>query len=118
MAPKAVKGVLDLSSWDFDRDGPISLSGEYAFYWNQLLRPQDFMSGSSPEKSGFIDVPGFWHTFNSDKIHPAADGYATYRLKIVFNPNSRPSAVTNTSKKNPNGDLKPFLMLKKPMPII
>ncbi len=88
-APKAVNGVLDLSHWDFDRDGPIDLSGAYAFYWQQLIDAQGFSSGRTPEKSGFIGVPGFWHTFESDKIHPAADGYATYHLRIVLNPNRR-----------------------------
>ena len=87
LAPKAVKGVLDLSNWDFHRDGPITLSGEYAFYWNQLNNPQDYSSGSVPPKTGFIDVPGFWHKFTADKIRTEADGYATYHLKILFNPN-------------------------------
>ena len=87
VAPKAVKGVLDLSNWDFDKDGPVDLSGEYAFYWNHLIYPQDFSSASAPEKSGFIDVPGFWHTFKSEKIHTTAQGYATYHLRIIVNPN-------------------------------
>ncbi|MDY6792787.1 MAG: 7TM-DISM domain-containing protein [Thermodesulfobacteriota bacterium] len=84
--PKAVRGVLDLSSWDFDQDGPIDLSGEYEFYWNQLIPPQDFLSASPPEKSGFIVVPGFWHTFKSDNTRPAPKGYATYRLRIFIHP--------------------------------
>jgi len=77
---------LDLSSWDFDNDGPIDLSGEYEFFWNQLISPQDFLSGNTPKKSGFIIVPGFWHTYKSEKIRPAAEGYATYRLRIVIDP--------------------------------
>ena len=86
IAPKAVKGVLDLSSWDFDKDGPIDLSGEYEFFWNQLIFPEDFLSGNTPEKFGFIAVPGFWHKFKSGKIRPEAEGYATYRLRIVIDP--------------------------------
>ena len=35
--PKAIKGVLDLTDWDFKRDGPVDLSGEYAFYWKQYF---------------------------------------------------------------------------------
>jgi len=34
--------VIDLSSWDFKKDGTISLSGEWQFYWHQLLTPEDF----------------------------------------------------------------------------
>ena len=93
LAPKAVKGVLDLSNWDFDKDGPVNLSGEYAFYWNQLYQPQDFSSDSVPQKTGFIDVPGFWHKFTSDKIRTTADGYATYHLKILLNPDRRSDSL-------------------------
>ncbi len=31
------KGVLELSNWDFDKDGFTSLDGEWEFYWKQLL---------------------------------------------------------------------------------
>ena len=30
-APKVVNGVLDLSAWDFGKDGPVALSGEWSF---------------------------------------------------------------------------------------
>ena len=35
--PKAVKGILDLSQWDFEKDGVINLDGEWEFYWNELV---------------------------------------------------------------------------------
>lgn len=37
MPPEAIKGVLNLTAWDFEDDGRVDLSGEYEFYWNQLL---------------------------------------------------------------------------------
>ena len=40
--PRAIKGVLDLADWDFKNEGPVELSGEYEFYWNQHLTPSDF----------------------------------------------------------------------------
>ena len=40
--PKAVKGVLDLTDWDFKRDGSVDLSGECEFYWMKHLKPLDF----------------------------------------------------------------------------
>ena len=89
IAPRAIKGVIDLSNWDFDRDGPVDLVGEYSFYWKELLHPRDFPSGSTPEKSGFIILPGFWKSFNNDKTLTLAEGFASYRLKIVLNPNNR-----------------------------
>ncbi len=35
--PKAVTGILDLTSWDFDRDGALKLDGEWEFFWQELL---------------------------------------------------------------------------------
>ena len=29
-APVAVNGVIDLSDWDFERDGPVELKGEWS----------------------------------------------------------------------------------------
>ncbi len=40
--PVAVKGVLDLRGWNFERDGSVNLDGEWEFYWDRLLEPSDF----------------------------------------------------------------------------
>jgi len=42
LPPKAKKGVLDLSSWNFEKDGIVPLKGDWEFYWKQLLKPGDF----------------------------------------------------------------------------
>ena len=82
--PKAVKGVLDLRNWNFDRDGPVDLSGEYAFYWDQLLDSEDLADVSSDQLSGYIAVPGFFHDFKSEETRVAKEGYGTYRLEILL----------------------------------
>jgi hypothetical protein len=33
--PRAADGVLDLRDWDFKAHGPVNLSGEWDFYWNE-----------------------------------------------------------------------------------
>ena len=58
--PMAEKGVLDLTSWDFDRNGSVELNGEWAFYWRQLLSPDDFSSDNIPDKASFTALPGTW----------------------------------------------------------
>ena len=40
--PIVVNGVLDLSVWDFGKDGPVALSGKWEFYWHSFLKPNDF----------------------------------------------------------------------------
>ena len=33
-APVAKNGMLDLSDWNFEKDGPVDLKGEWEFYWD------------------------------------------------------------------------------------
>jgi len=82
--PKAIKGILDLTDWNFKIDGAVDLSGEYEFYWKQQLLPSDFIGPTLTQKTGFIQVPGFWkgYEINGKEIH--GEGYATYRLKILL----------------------------------
>jgi PAS domain S-box-containing protein len=82
--PKAIKGILDLTDWNFKSDGAVELSGEYEFYWKQQLAPSDFTGATPPQKTGFIQLPGFWNGYeiNGKELH--GDGYATYRLKILL----------------------------------
>ncbi len=83
-APRVENGVLDLSSWNFETDGPLALDGKWEFYWNTHLKPGDFSSETPPTKNGFIEVPGTWNGYeiNGKKIY--GEGYATYRLKILL----------------------------------
>ena len=82
--PRAVKGVLDLRDWDLKKDGPVDLSGEYAFYWMQHLEPKDFSQTTPPEKTGFIQVPGYWGSFKLKGKGLPGEGYATYGLRILL----------------------------------
>jgi len=84
IAPKAVKGVYDLTDWDFKNDGPVDLNGEWEFYWQQHLMPEDFTQKTPRLKTEFIKVPGYWkgHELEGKKL--PGIGYATYRLKVIF----------------------------------
>ncbi|MGH4140338.1 diguanylate cyclase [Clostridium sp.] len=74
------KGVLELSNWDFNKDGYTSLNGQWEFYWQQLLSPNDF-ANSKPLPS-YIDMPVEWNKYN--KTYNSS-GYATYSLTIKLN---------------------------------
>jgi len=82
--PGAVNGVLDLTGWDFQRQGVVQLEGWWAFYWEQLLTPADFKY--EPRQTGLIKVPGLWNGYVVNEGGAArrlsGDGYATYRLII------------------------------------
>jgi PAS domain S-box-containing protein len=83
-SPKATNGILDLKNWDFEKNGPVDLSGEWEFYWNKHLTPADFTHHNSMEKTGLINVPGCWNGYILDGKPLSGDGYATYRLKILM----------------------------------
>jgi len=79
-APMAHKGIIDLQGWDFAKDGPLSLNGEWSFYWNQHINP------NSPDKKKnerFLNQPQPWtNSKDSNGISYPAQGYATLRLRI------------------------------------
>jgi two-component system sensor histidine kinase ChiS len=81
--PVAVKGVIDLRGWDFERDGPLNLDGEWEFCRDRLLNPSDFSETYNHGNCGFITVPGLWKGKTVNGISLPGQGRATYRLKII-----------------------------------
>jgi len=86
--PKAEKGILDLTQWQFDKDGVIKLDGQWEFYWNQLLEPHQLEDTSIP-KTGYIDVPGTWNHYQVDDYKLPGNGFATYRLHFITETDER-----------------------------
>jgi hypothetical protein len=80
--PYVIRGRLDLSVWDFAQNGPVTLSGEYEFYWQQQLAPERFSQAELPERSDFILVPGVWNGYRLNGEKLSGEGYATYRLRV------------------------------------
>lgn len=92
-APAARAGYLDLSEWEFDRDGIVTLDGEWEFYWHKLLQPEDFASGKPPPKTGYFPIPGYWNGYKIDGRPLSGDGYATYRLTVKLRPGQDQLAI-------------------------
>lgn len=86
--PRGVQGVLDLSNWNMDETKILRLDGEWEFYWNQLLTPEDFRSKAQPEISAYMQVPGLWNGTEIDGKKLPAFGCGTYRLKLNHVPDS------------------------------
>ena len=84
--PQAVNGVLDLRGWDFAQNGPVSLSGEWEFYWEQLLTSHDFAGSAPLTRSSLIHVPDPWQGYIVNGQSLSGDGYATYRLTVQIDP--------------------------------
>ena len=77
-APVAKDGIIDLTGWDFSTDGPVDLEGEWLFFWEQLLTPENFQEAQYPGGPVEVMVPGPWAS-NNDL---SAQGHGTYYLKI------------------------------------
>ena len=89
-SPEAANGVLNLSQWDAARDGPLELKGPWEFYWNELLSPDSFQSGSTPpQRTGLLAFPGFWKDLQLNGRALPPRGYATFHLRIVPGPGER-----------------------------
>ncbi len=82
----AKRGVLDLTGWDFDSDGPVPLDGDWEFYPRQLLDVNGDSSGSL-----YTRVPGRWsQTGAMDN-----QGVASYRLRVMTDSDESLFALRN-----------------------
>lgn len=83
---KAEKGFLNLESHDFDQNEIILLNGEWEFYWEEFLFPEDFLTPSGKQRDSgntdYIHVPVDWQFHKQDGQTLPREGYATYRLVI------------------------------------
>lgn len=80
--PRAQNGVLDLRNWNFKKQGPISLDGEWEFYYGKLMTSEDFKF-KDISSSNLINIPGNFtgYVYNGQALQ--SQGYATYRLKVL-----------------------------------
>lgn len=85
---EAKDGHLHLQNWSPDDDGVVQLNGEWLFYPDELITPQEnmdvFQSYQSIEQT--IPVPKEWDEFNGNN---SPFGYGTYRLQIHVPKNDR-----------------------------
>lgn len=81
--PAASKGIMDLRSIGKDKAFIINLNGEWEFYWNKMLRPNDFENNSFlPDCYG--KVPSYWTDYQKLSVKTERFGFATYRLTILL----------------------------------
>ncbi|MCB1160552.1 MAG: hypothetical protein KDK45_23835, partial [Leptospiraceae bacterium] len=91
--PKAVRGLLDLSSLSIEEDTVVSLSGEWEFYWKQFCQPNyphkkgelQCSSDKAAQLPVFLPLPSEWQNYGFP-----VRGFGTYRLRIIL-PKTYPS---------------------------
>ena len=82
--PKAIKGIIDLSSFSLEKEKQIPLNGQWKFYWKQIIKPEDVLKRKIPTRSDFIDVPGLWTSLSKNKKNSKKfqTGYGSYLLYV------------------------------------
>lgn len=75
------KGIIDLRKADLQKQ-PVALNGNWGFYWNQLLNPNEI--NTNPEV--FTYFPERWDNTLLNNQPLPAKGFATYTLKILLDP--------------------------------
>ncbi|MGE6487234.1 diguanylate cyclase [Paenisporosarcina sp. NPDC076898] len=70
----ADQGIINLQTYEFYEDKLISLDGQWAFHWQQLLTPTEAQQHKTFE---YIEVPNAWNVQTGTML-----GYATYSLTI------------------------------------
>ena len=82
--PVAQKGLLDLRKVNLN-DKPLTLNGEWGFFWDQLLSP-DSLPSVVPD---YVPFPVLWKDLHLNGQPLTSRGYATYTLTILL-PHKRP----------------------------
>lgn len=78
--PKARDGVLDLTHWNFEKDGAIELNGTWSFYPNQLLSPEKVQAGAGKNKH-LVMIPENAQSVKNQEMYRLSDK-GTYHLTI------------------------------------
>lgn len=81
--PVAAQGVIDLRLWDFTDQGPVNLTGEYEFYWDNHIEPSKDVSSASTIPS-YQEVPSSWDGTQFGAETLPGQGFVTYRLNILL----------------------------------
>jgi HD-GYP domain-containing protein (c-di-GMP phosphodiesterase class II) len=90
--PRAQAGVLDLRSWDFERDGPVKLDGQWRFYWQQLIMSGQDAGGIDEPLAGrgtipelrYLELPRYWNKLDINGKQLSGEGYASFGLTILL----------------------------------
>jgi signal transduction histidine kinase len=77
------EGILDVTQAHVS-ENPLKLKGEWAFYWQELLSPEDIRTRTARDGNHerFISIPNSWLGYRLDGQPLNGTGYATFRLVI------------------------------------
>lgn len=89
----AINGKLDLKTLDIANSQPIPLSGEWEFYWQQLVLSDNFATDIDAPHT-LLKTPSSWENQTYLGETMSAAGFATYRLRVELAPNKELLALS------------------------
>ena len=84
------EGVLDLTQAHIS-ENPLKVNGEWAFYWQELLSPEDIQNRLTWDGNDerWISIPSSWLGYRLDDQQLNGTGFATFRLVIQLSEQDR-----------------------------
>jgi len=84
------EGNLDLTQVHVS-ENPQKLKGEWAFYWQEMLSPEDIQIRSARDGNHdrWISIPGSWLGYRMDGQQLDGKGFATFRVVIELSEQDR-----------------------------
>ncbi|MBB6695300.1 MULTISPECIES: ATP-binding protein [Cohnella] len=84
------EGILNLTEVKVS-EHPQKLTGEWAFYWQELLSPEDIQirSARGGNADRWISIPNSWLGYRLDGQQLSGTGYATFRLVVQLSEQDR-----------------------------
>ncbi|WP_239617958.1 sensor histidine kinase [Cohnella mopanensis] len=84
------EGILDLTQVHVS-ENPLKLKGEWAFYWQELLSPEDIQNRLARDGNHdrWISIPSSWLGYRLDGQQLNGTGFATFRLVIKLSEQDR-----------------------------
>jgi len=80
--PLAENGILDLREVEWNDQTILDLNGEWTFYWEKLLQPENYKQF---QNTGIpVSVPSYWSSYTIDGKSIPGMGYGTYGLQILL----------------------------------
>ena len=81
---RAVEGVQDLSGWSFDRHSRMALAGEWAFYWDDYLAPEQASDAAVLTAPTYLYLPGVWNGHLNQGIPLPRTGHGSLLLRVLL----------------------------------
>ena len=97
---QAEKGIIDLSDKVIETKEVIVLRGEWQFFWNRWILPNNIESLVIQPEFQYVPVPTSWNTYKDPKTNKnyPSRGAATYRIQVKLPRNLRKNIAIKIPK--------------------